>query len=763
MSQGLLLSRNWRDVGGYLVLEFWFATQDQAQSIQVRGERPVFFLSDADYQQSGTALRYAAECKQLKLKTYSQEAVWAVYFNAWARHQSAAYELIDRGLYPLEYDVKPPDRFLMERFICGEASWSGGAKDSSGTIRNPELRPASVDVPLSLLSFDIETNAYQNTIISIAAVTPLERAVWVVGHESSDQFEGVVDERSCIEAFLAWVRRVDPDILTGWNCIQFDMWVIQQRCEALGIAFRIGRDNEVVAWREDRDERRYCKVQGRSIVDAMDGIKSAGWHFSSHSLEFVSQQLLGDGKLIGASHGIDEIIAWHQDDPGQLADYNLIDCELVLRILERTGLISYLVERARLTGAELDRVGGSVAQFEFLYLPRLHRAGYVSPLQGQRIFSFESPGGFVMDSVPGLFEHVLVLDFKSLYPSIIRTFFVDPCALWEAEANPSAGAVPGFDGAMFRREASILPGIIESLWRARDEAKSAGDSARSSALKIIMNSCYGVLGSSVCRFFDPRLASSITRRGHEILQESARWIEDQGHRVIYGDTDSVFVELVGEALTDELANQIGQALQQGLNVFWRERLRANFALDSQLEIEFETHFKRFFMPTIRHQEYGSKKRYAGLVGDQVVFKGLENVRSDWSHLARRVQAELFERVFFGLEWKAWLISLTREMYTGVFDSELMYRKRLRKPLDAYEKQIPPHVKAAKMLPRKPRRGDWIEYRITLQGPEPVGISNRKMDYDHYLEKQIAPAVDSLLAVFGERLEALISQQIGLDF
>ncbi|WP_298635581.1 DNA polymerase II [uncultured Umboniibacter sp.] len=762
MNQGLLLSRNWRDVGGYLVLEFWFATQSQPQCIQIRGERPVFFLSDHDYQQAGNTLRFAVECRKLTLKSYAQESVWGVYFNAWSRHQSAAYELLEQGLFPLEYDIKPPDRFLMERFIRGDATWTGGALDSRGTLRNPDLRPARVELPLKLLSFDIETNAYQNTIISIAAVTPEERAVWVVGHDTNEHFIGVSNERACIEAFLNWVRQVDPDILTGWNCIQFDMWMIQQRCESLGIPFRIGRDNEAVTWREDRDERRYCKVQGRSIMDAMDGIKSAGWHFSSHSLEFVSQQLLGDGKLIGVSHGIDEIISWHREDPSQLAKYNVIDCELVLRILAKTGLVSYLIERARLTGAELDRVGGSVAQFEFLYLPRLHRAGYVAPLQGQREFTFESPGGFVMDSIPGLFEHVLVLDFKSLYPSIIRTFFVDPCALWEAEANPGAPAVPGFDGANFQREASILPGIIESLWRARDEAKAAGDQARSSALKIIMNSCYGVLGSSGCRFFDPRLASSITRRGHEILQESARWIEAQGHRVIYGDTDSVFVELVAEKLDDAVANNLGRALQKGLNDFWQQQLRDRFELPSQLEIEFETHFQRFFMPTIRHQEQGSKKRYAGLVGDKVVFKGLENVRSDWSVLARRVQAELFERVFFDLDWKAWLISLTHDMYTGVFDDELAYRKRLRKPLDAYDKQIPPHVKAARMLSRKPKRGDWIEYRITLSGPEPIGMSTRQMDYDHYLEKQIAPAVDSLLAVFGESLEALVSQQIGLD-
>ena len=157
-----------------------------------------------------------------------------------------------------------------------------------------------------------------------------------------------------------------------------------------------------------------------------------------------------------------------------------------------------------------------MAAFDSLYLPRLHRNGFVAPDVGHPPEGEMSPGGWVMDSDPGLYDNVLVLDFKSLYPSIIRTFHVDPLAL----AVAGEDAVPGFQGARFSREEFILPRLIETLWSARDEAKRRNDSALSRAIKILMNSFYGVLGTTGCRFFDPRLATSITLRGHEILKRS---------------------------------------------------------------------------------------------------------------------------------------------------------------------------------------------------------------------------------------------------
>ncbi|MBT8146459.1 MAG: DNA polymerase II, partial [Gammaproteobacteria bacterium] len=416
---------------------------------------------------------------------------------------------------------------------------------------------------------------------------------------------------------------------------------------------------------------------------------------------------------------------------------------------------------------------GSVAAFDFLYLPRLHRAGYVAPALGQNKVANLSPGGYVMDSIPGFYQHVIVLDFKSLYPSIIRTFHVDPLALVEGlvEEDP----IEGFDGGAFSRSSYLLPELIENLWQARDRAKATGNKVLSQAIKIIMNSFYGVLGTTGCRFFDPRLVSSITRRGHQIIKESKDFIEQRGYQVIYGDTDSVFV-LTGATDADAVAD-IGQDLASRLNSWWIEKLQSELQVDSCLEIEFETHFHKFLMPTIRGAETGSKKRYAGLVktgpDDQefeLIFKGLEAVRSDWSPLARRFQKQLYELIFLDQPYENYILLTVLALEQGDRDQELVLRRRLRRKLDDYVKNVPPHVQAARKevrirkergLPPLYEQGGWIEYLMTVNGPEPRRFLQSPIDYEFYIERQITPIADSILVFKSTSMKELLDKQIEL--
>src|SRR6185369_1242484 len=204
----------------------------------------------------------------------------------------------------------------------------------------------------------------------------------------------------------------------------------------------------------------------------------------------------------------------HAEDVDKLAEYNLEDCRLVLDIVAKADLLGFAMERARLTGLPMDRQGGSVAAFDHLYLPRVHRRGVVAPDIGLDVEVVASPGGHVLDSTPGLYRDVLSFDFRSLYPSIIRTFCIDPLGL----ARPGADPVPGEEGATFAREGAILPELISNLHEARSKAIASENAALSRAIKILMNSFYGVLGTPGCRFFDPRLPTSITRRGHAIIE-----------------------------------------------------------------------------------------------------------------------------------------------------------------------------------------------------------------------------------------------------
>jgi DNA polymerase-2 len=441
-------------------------------------------------------------------------------------------------------------------------------------------------------------------------------------------------------------------------------------------------------------------------------------------------------------------------------------------------LLEFAIERARLTGLPMDRVGGSVASFDYAYLPRLHRAGYVAPNLGELESDIVSPGGYVMNSKPGLYRHVLVLDFKSLYPSIIRTFKIDPYAYWVAEhQNLSKDAVvAGFNNAKFSIENNILPGIIDELWKSRDSSKADNNKPLSQAIKIIMNSFYGVLGSTGCRFYDPRVCSSITLRGHEIIQRTRDWIIAQGLDVIYGDTDSVFVWL-GNDRTDNDAQIIGKKLARGLNVWWRNNIRDEHAIESYLEIEFETHYSDFLMPTIRGSNIGSKKRYAGIikntsevdgksvVNEELVFKGLETVRTDWTILAKEFQQALYLLIFKGEPYKDYICRTVTKLLDSHYDDRLVYKKRLRRKLSEYHKSTPPHVKAARKLYDLSGDllglGDTIYYIITVNGPEPISHQASVIDYQHYIDKQLQPIANSILNFVDDSFEKITDQQLPL--
>ena len=213
----------------------------------------------------------------------------------------------------------------------------------------------------------------------------------------------------------------------------------------------------------------------------------------------------------------------------------------------------------------------------------------------------------------------------------------------------------------------------------------------------------------------------------------------------------------------------GRQLERDLNIWWREAIRAEFDLGSVLELQFETHFKRFLMPTVRGSDKGSKKRYAGVVagkhGDQLVFKGLESVRTDWTRLAREFQEALYGRVFRQEAYTEYVKDVTARVLAGEEDAQLVYRKRLRRRLEDYQRNVPPHVQAARLCAERglpvPTRGSWVEYVITTSGAEPAALPLAPLDYQHYVDRQLAPVADGILGFVGSSFSALTDKQLGL--
>src|SRR5438093_35407 len=440
--------------------------------------------------------------------------------------------------------------------------------------------------------------------------------------------------------------------------------------------------------------------------------------------------------------------AAYRDDPARLAAYNLEDARLVLEILERTRLVELAVERSLSTGMQLDRVGAAIASVDSLYLRALRARGRVAPsVRAAESAGAGIVGGLVLDSRPGLYRNILVFDFKSLYPSIIRTFNIDPLTY-----VPSPGAEPVIrtpGGAAFRREEpGILPELVARLGLERARARAAGNAIAAQATKILMNSLFGVLGSPASRLFSPAVANAITTAGQHVIRLAAAAVADLGHLVIYGDTDSLFVDLGepdaaraaarGEELRAAIGGAVGAAVARGVGC------------TSHLALGFGTDYARFFMPEVRGGAMGSKKRYAGLVvgesGEEIEFVGLEAVRRDWSGVARRFQRVLLDLVFHDRPVADFIRGFVADLRAGRFDGELAYRKAIRKPLAEYTKTTPPHVKAARK--QAGATGRIVTYVVTRSGPEAVGETTAPPDYDHYVAQQLRPIADAVLRFLG---------------
>ncbi len=776
-----MITRRVVNRGGESFVELWLATDNGPVCLHTPAQQSVCFVAVDDVTDVRAIIRrhgLGIVIEDSDFRTLGLQPVSIVRAANDFQLQRLRRQLKDQDITAYEADIRLPDRFLMERFVYGELAYQGregtGNRLVDGRVRSARYTPS-----LSSLSLDIECDE-QEKLFSVALASANWREVILIPPphhphpvltDATFSLTLVTSEAELLARLEQSIAAADPDLIVGWNVKQFDFAVLERRAQAAGTALKLGRNRLPVTLQTWSDGQVIVDIPGRCVIDGIEALKTMTYHFESFALDTVASALLGEGKLIDSEDKLSAIKHLYQTDPVALAQYNFQDTALVNRIAEKTRFIDFLILRARLTGLDLGRPGGSVAAFINVYLPHLHRRRYVCgvrPANG----GLASPGGYVMNSRPGLYRHVLVLDFKSLYPSIIRTFCIDPLGLAEGLQHPDQ-AVPGFKGAAFSRDQHFLPGIIANLWAQRDEAKQQQDGPRSQAIKILMNSFYGVLGSGGCPFYDPRLASSITLRGHEIMQTTAAWIREQGHEVIYGDTDSTFVHLPHVDNADE-AKQTGEQLQHYINARWQQHLNTHFNLACYLEIEFETHFDTFFMPTIRGADTGSKKRYAGLTyrdnKPQLIFKGLESVRSDWTSLAKTFQETLYTRIFAGDAVEDYIRLLVTAVRAGDHDNELVYSKRLRKPLAEYTRTIPPHVRAARRTDEINRQQNrrlryqhktQIRYLITTQGPQTVEQVTAPLDYDHYIDKQIKPIADSILPFVGLDFDTIINEQLGL--
>ncbi len=752
-----LLTGEWSDYSGKNVLKF-IGTSDELGPVEiiVTNNKPVFFVEkDAVLNPlNKTYLR-----KETKLKNFNNKPVDALYFNTQKALTVFAETIQQSNQTTYESDVDSLRRFLMEKSINSQMKITGVAdkKDSITKFINPNIEPAEITPSFIIASIDIETGAKTNQLYSIAVhITGKNgehKKVFMIGEKPKRDSELISyynDERELLANFFVWFKQIDPDIIIGWHVIGFDLLFLDNKCRELGISLDIARANGRVSIRQRKPSGHFISVTGRVVIDGPTMLRASFFSFEDFKLETVAQELLGVGKTITPDENkIEEIDRLFKEDKTSLAEYNLQDAVLVTDIFSKTGLIVLSVRRAQISGLLMDQLGMMTAAFDHFYLPRLHRAGFAAPNLKDIQTNEHAAGGYVIEPTPGIYENIIVLDFKSLYPSIIQTFKIDPYSLLMKDVD----TIQTLNGYKFSSSLHILPDFIDELMKLRDIAKKKKDKQLSQAIKILMNSFYGVMGSYGCRFYHPDLPRAITGSGHKLLLGSKDYLEKEGLKVVYGDTDSLFVMLNDISVDDGEVQ--GKKIVKELNRYWKSKLKKEFKVESYLELEFEKYYRKFIITPTRGADTGAKKRYAGLVTkdgkENIEFVGMEFVRSDWTRLAKDFQVELYQKVFDGVEVEDWIREEIQKLKSGKYDDKLIYRKRLRKEVEDYTKNVPPHARAAKLL-NEPR--DIIYYAITERGPIPIELKHNDFDYDHYIEKQLKPIADSVLSLLGKNFDSI---------
>jgi DNA polymerase-2 len=734
-------------------------------------QRPHFYIRTADAERA-RAVR-APQPQVTGKRSFDGAPVGALEVDVPSNVPPLRDRLQAAGIETFEADVRFPVRYLIERGVKGGCEIDGEAVSGSGitwVFDNPSLRPANVTIEPTVLSFDIETHGKAERLLAISLYASGIDEVLIVdgsGRSMPDNALRCVDEFAALDVFCERVRQIDPDVMTGWNIIDFDLSVLQRIAIRVRHPFSLGREPGAMRIRKAEGffGSGQANIPGRLVLDGIDLLRGAFVRMEEYSLDAVSREVLGEGKAVAGDvrDRMAEITRNYRHDLAAFALYARTDARLAFQIVHKLDLVRLAFARSQLAGMTPDRVAASIASFDFLYLTELEKRSIVAPTVRSADSNVHAAqqGGHVLEPVAGLHDNVWVFDFISLYPSIIRTFNIDPLS-YVANPAPLADLIRTPGGA-FRREPAILPQVLDELFPRREAAKAIGDDVASNAIKILMNSFYGVLGTPACRFYNPALANSITGTGRDILLWSKQWFEAAGYQVLYGDTDSLFVRARGNEAADETRQQ-GRHLAAALNDELARYIRARWQVTSRLTLKFDKLYLKLFLPRARHSTRGASKRYAGLRHgdgiDRLEFIGMEVVRRDWTALAKRVQRELYERLFSGQGVDAYLADTVKRVRNGEMDETLVYRKNLRKGAEDYTASTPPHVVAARQSTQP--LGRSISYVITTAGPEPLDNVQHPLDREHYIQKQIKPVSEPVLATLGLDFEQVIGDQRQID-
>jgi DNA polymerase-2 len=746
---GLVIHPTYRTGSGKSFVHLYGRLKNGESFLTINEFRPYFYIKKSDLNAARSI--QSVEFKETDMKTFSHAPVVKIMTQYPRDVGELRRRFQEKDITCYEADIRFAYRFLIDQNIRGFLTIEGEYKKGDRVDRvyeTPCLQPVDpVEIPLKTVSLDIEVNEATGEIV--CATLYNGEYYTLLLNQKDDRAVTCTSEMELLSKVKEHLLRLDPDIITCWNVVVFDLKYIEERFKKHKLIFDLGRSDAQTRFRTESSFIRASrvKIDGRMVLDAMHLLRDFFIKLDDYKLGTAGKAIVGEGKI-----EIDNDIktVW-EENPSLLVEYNQKDARLVLDIIEKKKLLELSTRMTGITGLQLDRVKAAIASLDSLYLKESQKRKVVCPSVSGRSRK-RVTGGLVQEPKYGIYDYVLLFDFKSLYPSIMATFNIDPLTYTEDTTRIQAP-----NGAFFREEPGILPEIILKLLEKR---KNADIYEEQYAIKIIMNSLFGVLGNPMCRFYNVKIANAITSFGRYFLEETTEKVEAMGYDVIYGDTDSLFV--VARLASQDEAHKTGDEIERTINRFYDAYVIEHYNRKNHLQLEFERVYEKFLLPKQRHLKKGAKKRYAGFHDGEIDIVGLEYVRRDWTDLAKEFQYHILEKIFSGENIDEYIRETVKSLKTGNLDHLLVYKKGVRKDLSKYTKTTPPHVKAARKVNDFSER--VISYVMTKRGPEPVDNAPKRIDYEHYIEKQLKPIANSILHFYGKSFTDVVTgkKQMSLE-
>ncbi|HVC58573.1 MAG TPA: DNA-directed DNA polymerase [Candidatus Acidoferrales bacterium] len=691
-----------------------------------------------------------------------------------------------------EYDIPFAKRYSVDNELMPLAYYKMSATETGGALflDSIEGQPEQGDFSPNVMCFDIEVynpltvpRAEIDPVIMISYLTTTKQGTLhkLITWKDVGNPDAIVvkDEKAMFREFVKTVNDLDIDIIVGYNSANFDIKYLLDRARALKIDFNLSR-SEGPTKIERHGLVDKVKIGGRAHVDmylvvrfvAIVGASENILKLNRYTLKSVYEAITGTKQFIVDATNIHEMWDGDAKQLQDLARYSLADAESLRKVYE--SFITIMVELSRVSYNVLSDVCVSTTGqlVEFMLMRYARKFNEIIPnkpdeYEIKRRLGDPIEGAYVKTPEPGIYDNLVMFDFRGLYPSIIISYNIDPSSICK-------GCTDYFEsptGARFdKKRKSTTPTILKLLIEQRTEVKKAYKKdpsniflgSRSQALKILSNSFYGYLGYARSRWYSKDCAASVTAYGRQYIKEVMASSEKSGMSVVYGDTDSLLM-LLGNKTKDDASK------------FMKDY---NSTLPESMELELEDFYTRgvFVGKRAEKGEAGAKKKYALIAENgRIKIRGFELVRRDWSRVARDTQRAVLETILKeGDAQKAADIvkDVVTRLKSGLVPlSDVVISTQLRKGLSGYDIKSPELAAAKKAVESGFRKKEEVEhtvigYIITKHGStisDKAEIEGMAKDYDpdYYINKQVIPATMRILKELNfneEELKGLGSQK-----